>query len=99
MKKSITNNDTIAFCHHLNSIMTALPTCESITAARHASEAWRMLCVAVKFHWNETTTRACREAVVRYMDEVNQDFYAASVMGNFLNDTFRSFTGKACKEV
>lgn len=98
MKKSITTNDTITFCHHLTSIMKELTVVESALAAHRASEAWRMIAVAVKFHWCDSFRESARRAVAKYIDEVNQGYYAAGCMGNFLNDTFMAFTGKACKE-
>lgn len=98
MKKSITTNDTITFCHYLTTIMKELPTIESVGVAHRASEAWRMIAVAVKFHWSDSAKESARKAVVKYVDEVNQEFYAAGVMGNFLNDIYAAFTGKACKE-
>lgn len=102
MKKSITTNDTIAFCHHLEQMIEncGLTMDFSATrAARLATDAWRMIAVAVKSHWSESSSGSARRAVAQYLDEVNQGFYATGCMGNFLNETFMAFTGKACKEV
>lgn len=100
MKKSITNNDNITFCFHLTAMMDCgLPNIEKGRAARLAADAWRMLCVVVKFHWKAGETESARRAIVRFLDEVDQGFYSSDTMGHFLNDTYCSFTGKAVKEV
>jgi hypothetical protein len=99
MKKSITNNDNIAFCFHLTAMMDCgLPNIEKGMAAKLAADAWRMLCVAVKFHWRAGEKESARRAIVRFLDEVDQGWYNSGCMGYFLNDTYRAFTGKAVKE-
>ena len=102
MKKSITTNDTIAFCHHLEQMIEncgPFVKYDAAKAARLAADAWRMMAVAVKFHWRDSDKESARKAVVKFRDTIPQDNYYSGVMGDFLNDTFRSFTGKACKEV
>lgn len=99
MKKSITNNDTIAFCAYLSSLLRYLPNSVSTIQACLATEAWRMMSVAVKFHWRAGEKEAARQAVVAYVDGPGKGFYSSDALGDFLNDIYRSFTGKACKEV
>lgn len=102
MKKSITTNDTITFCHHLEQMMGILrvPVHEydPAQAACLAIAAWRMIAVAVKFHWADCDRENARRAVVKFLDTVPQDYYDNRVMGHFLNETFMAFTGKAVKE-
>lgn len=102
MKKSITTNDTIAFCHHLEQMIEncgLFVKYDAAHAARLATDAWRMIAVAVKFHWGDSNQESARKAVAKFRDTIPQDNYYAGVMGDFLNDTYMAFTGKGCKEV
>ena len=103
MKKSITINDTTAFGHHLEQM---IKYCEALSvkydaaeAASLAEDAWRMIAVAVKFHWNTSAKENARRAVVKFRDTIPQNSYYSGVMGDFLNDIYAAFTGKYCKEV
>lgn len=101
MKKSITTNDTITFCHHLEQMMEAcrLPVkYDAAQAAFLAADAWRMMAVAVKFHWADGDRENARRAVVKFLDTIPQDYYDNRAMGLFLSETFMAFTGKAVKE-
>ena len=100
MKKSITTNDTITFCHHLEQMIENCGLKYNAAQAAHlATDAWRMIAVAVKFHWGDSNQESARKAVAKFRDTIPQDNYYAGVMGDFLNDTYMAFTGKGCKEV
>lgn len=102
MKKSITTNDTITFCHHLEQMIEncgLFVKYDAAKAARLATDAWRMIAVGVKFHWRDSEKESARKAVAKFRDTIPQDHYYAGVMGDFLNDTYMAFTGKGCKEV
>lgn len=104
MKKSITTNDTIAFCHHLEQMieiasrLTLSEKYDAAQAAFLATDAWRMMAVAVKFHWADGDRENARRAVVKFLDTIPQDYYDNRAMGLFLSETFMAFTGKAVKE-
>ena len=101
MKKSITTNDTIAFCHHLEQMIKncgLFVNYDAAHAARLATDAWRMIAVAVKFHWSDSNQESARKAVAKFRDTIPQNCYYAGVMGDFLNDTYMAFTSKDFKE-
>lgn len=101
MKKSITTNDTIAFCRHMEQMIEncgLFVKYDAAQAACLATEAWGMIAWAVKFHWSDSAKESASKAVAKFVDTIPQDHYYAVVMGDFLNDTYKAFTGKACKE-
>lgn len=98
-KKSISNNDNIAFLHHLQEMMKHLPANCSMNVIEAATEAWRMIVVATKFKWSEYQKECARRAILKFRNIYDfKDFYSFVCMGDFLNDIHAAFTGKAILE-